>query len=99
MKDTPDQVEDGGDEEFAMTLLAIGESYWLYKGTDLLNDMLFGRGEYPFRVLCLKFRDHFGVNQHFGEAIPVGTFWRINPDVVARLRDDGLLIEIIPSDV
>lgn len=99
MRDTPDEGGGGNLPDFPMTLLAIGQSYWLYEGADLLNDMLFGRGTYPFKVRCLIFRDSFQVNRHFGQNIAIQTFWRINPDVIDRLRKDGLLTEIVPPDV
>lgn len=94
MRDTPDQHgHGGGDDDAPMTLLAVNQGYWLYKGEDLLKDMLFGRGAYPFKVRCLVFESAIELNRFTGE-ISVASLWRINPDIVGRLRTENLLIEI-----
>lgn len=87
----------GGDAP--MTLLAIGQGYWLYEGVDLLDDLLFGGGAYPFPVRCLCFKDNFGLKRHLGEDVQVMKLWRVNPDIVDRLRRDDLLIEIFPDAI
>lgn len=97
MRDT-EGTGDGGGDEPPMTLLAINGGYWLYEGEDLLNDVLFGRGAYPFRVRCVLFKDAFELRRVLGETFQVGTLWRINPDVVERLRREGLLDEVLASD-
>lgn len=98
MRDTDGKRDEGGDGEPRMTLLAINGGYWLYEGEDLLNDMLFGRGAYPFRVRCVLFKDAFELRGILGEQFQVGTLWRINPDVVERLRRDNLLVEVLATD-
>jgi hypothetical protein len=98
MRDTvPD---DGGknEDDVPMTILAVNGGYWLYEGEDLLNDLLFGRGAYPFSVRCVQFRDAIELRQFFGEAFSVSSLWRINPDVINRLRREGLLLEIAATD-
>jgi hypothetical protein len=98
MRDTNAERDDGFGQEPRMTLLAVGGGYWLYEGEDFLNDMLFGRGAYPFRIRCMMFRDAFELRAVFGETFSVATLWRINPDVIERLRRENLLIEVSPSD-
>jgi hypothetical protein len=99
MRDNPDQIRKGGGEGAPMTLLAVKRSYWLYEGDDLLNDMLFGRGAYPFKVCCLVFNDNFELNTYVGDTASVAMLWRVHPDIVDRVRADGLLIEIFKNDV
>lgn len=98
MRDTPDQNDGGGEDDCPMTLVAINEGFWLYEGDYLLNDLLFGRGAYPFKVRCVIFKDSFEMNQFFGEPVPIASFWRINPDVVDRLRLENLLVEVFPEE-
>lgn len=95
---TPGPAEGGDDDDVPMTLLAVSGGYWLYEGEDLLNDLLFGRGAYPFRVRCVHFKDSIEIRQFFGDGFVVTALWRINPDVVDRLRREGLLFDISPHD-
>jgi hypothetical protein len=98
MRDNPDQHGPDGNDDAPITLLAVNQGYWLYEGEDLLNDLLFGRGLYPFRVKCLRFSSTFELNRYTMGGISVATLWRINPDVIERLRRENLLIEIFPTD-
>lgn len=77
-----------------LTLLAVGGAYWLYEGEELLNDMLYQEGEYPFRVLCVAFADNIEVRRVCGADFHVSSLWRVNEEVVVRLRRQSLLIEI-----
>ncbi len=86
------------DDDVPMTVLAVLGGYWLYEGEDLLNDLLFGTGAYPFRVRCVHFKDAIELKQFFGDDFSIGSHWRINPDVIDRLRREGLLFEISPHD-
>jgi len=97
MRDTGPEG-DPGDDDVPMTVLAVGGCYWLYDGEDLLNDLLFGRGAYPFRVRCVHFKDAIELRQFFGDGFVVASLWRINPDVIERLRREGLLFDISPTD-
>ena len=95
--DTGDGIGDGA---APVTLLCLKGSYWLYQGEDLLNDLLFYRGSYPFRVRCVLFEDHFDLNRFAGaNTASLATMWRVNPDIVRRLRDEELLNEIFSTDV
>jgi hypothetical protein len=98
MRDTDVAGDRSLPEEPLMTLLAVGGSYWLYDGEEFLNDMLFGRGAYPFYVRCVMFKSAGEVRTTLGETYTLGTGWRINPDVVDRLRRENLLVEILPTD-
>ncbi len=100
MQDAADQTTETGEvhDDAPMTLLAVGQGYWLYEGVDLLNDMLFGQGAYPFKVKCYVFKDVFELNKFGGGSISVPSLWRITPDIVDRLREDKLLIEIFSPD-
>lgn len=100
MTEESEQTEDIGAGDAPVTLLCLNESYWLYQGEAFLNDMLFCRGAYPFQVRCVTFEDHFEMNRFAGSKdASVATMWRVNPDIVARLRKDELLIEIFSTDV
>jgi len=106
MPQNPDQsdgVADGvenGAGDAPVTLLCLKGSYWLYEGEDLLNDLLFCRGSYPFRVRSVLFEDHFELNRFVGSTeASLATMWRVNPDVVRRLREEELLNEIFSTDV
>jgi hypothetical protein len=81
-------------DEPRMTLLAVGGAYWLYEGDELLHDLLFQEGQYPFRVLCVSFTDDIEVRRVCGTDFHVSSLWRVNDDVVLRLRRQNLLIEI-----
>lgn len=81
-------------EEPRATLLAVSGAYWLYEGEELLNDMLYQEGEYPFRVLCVAFANTIELRRVCGADFDVTSLWRVNDDVVARLRRDNLVIEI-----
>lgn len=91
--------EDGDEDDgVPMTILAVNGGYWLYEGRELLDDMLFGSGAYPFRVRCVHFKDAIELRQFFGDEFSIASLWRINPDVIARLRREGLLFDISPQD-
>lgn len=99
MRDTTDDDgEDGGRDEIPMTLLVLSGSYWLYEGEALLDDLLYGTGKYPFPVRCVHFKDAFELKRFFGEEFQVSTLWRINPDIIERLRRESLLVEVSPDD-
>jgi hypothetical protein len=98
MRDNQDQHGPDGNDDAPITLLAVNQGYWLYEGEDLLNDLLFGRGLYPFRVKCLRFSSTFELNRYTKGGVSIVSLWRINPDVIERLRHENLLIEIFPTD-
>lgn len=88
--------DDGDDAELPMTLVSVLGSYWIYEGDDLLEDLLFGTGSYPFRVRCAFFKDNFELRRFFSGDFTVGTAWRINPEIIERLRREDLLVEVYP---
>jgi hypothetical protein len=47
----------------------------------------------------LVFEDLFALNRFAGKTVEVPSLWRINPDVVERLRQEELLIEVFSTDV
>lgn len=98
MRDTEATADRGGPDEPRVTLLAVNGSYWLYDGEDLLNDMLFGRGAYPFRVRCVMFQSAIEVRKILGEGFQIGSLWNINAEIVERLRRENLLVEVLPTD-
>lgn len=98
MRDNPDQHDPHGNEDAPMTLLAVNDGYWVYEGEEYLNDLLFGRGIYPFRVRCLQFESAFDLNRFTKESVSVANLWRVNPDVIERLRRENLLIETFPTE-
>jgi hypothetical protein len=97
MKDGPEQ--NGGEGEgFAMTLVSVNQGYWIHEGDDLLNDLLFCRGAYPFRVCVRVFEDTFGLNRYLSGDGSIATMWQVNPQIIERLRKEELLIEIFSTD-
>ncbi len=99
MRDTVNEGEPGDDDDgIPMTLLALNGNYWLYEGEELLNDLLFGTGDAPFLVRCVYFKDPIEVRKVFGADFVISTLWRINPDIIDRLRRDNLLVEEFLSE-
>jgi hypothetical protein len=99
MRDTTDQGREPEEEDdpIPMTLLAISGAFWLFEGEALLNDLLYGTGAYPFQVRCVHFKDAFELKRFFGDDFVVSKLWRINPDIIDRLRREHLLVEITPD--
>jgi hypothetical protein len=77
-----------------IVLLCIGQKYWLGQGEEWLNVLLAGGGTFPLPVLCVTFRDMFELSQFTGGQT-VADLWGINPDVVARLRSDNHLTDLV----
>lgn len=94
MKDENPSANDPIPEEPRATLLAVGGAYWLYEGEEFLNDMLYEEGAYPFRVLCVSFADNIELRRVCGADFHVSSLWRVNDEIVARVRRQNLLIEI-----
>lgn len=78
-----------------LVLLRANDTYWLYEGSEFLNALLFGRGEFPTPVECVNFSDAFQL-RIFLNGRPINDFWIINPDIVARLRRNDELIDVAP---
>ncbi|MFN3971480.1 MAG: hypothetical protein ACK4GO_13125 [Gemmobacter sp.] len=92
-------AQDGAaEDDVPMTLLVLGKEHWLYEGEELLNDVLTGTGRYPFSVRCVYFADIFELKEAFPTDFELKSLWRINPEVIARLRTEDLLIEVKFSD-
>ncbi len=83
-------------QEPRMVLLQIGETYWLSQGEEYLNPMLMGGGFFPTPVICYQFANHFALRAYLGADQSMTDFWGINPDIVARLRRDGHLLDCEP---
>lgn len=89
----PDMPRD--DDPFAgIVLLCIGEKYWLGQGDEWLQQLLTGEGDFPRPVLCVSCRDAFELGQFMGGS-NVAELWGINPEIVARLRRDGHLTDLV----
>lgn len=89
MRDTDDSREPE-----RMVLLQLNQSYWLYRGEEFLNEFLLGEGYFPAPVQVVVFADLFELRIFLGEDADISDFWGINPDIVERLRRDGILVEI-----
>lgn len=84
------------DEPFGgIVILCIGEKYWLGQGDEWLQPLLTGEGDFPRPVLCVSFRDTFELGQFMGEGPNVSDLWGINPEIVARLRRDRHLTDLV----
>jgi len=91
------EVEKEEDEDgIPMTVLAVTGSFWIYEGAELLHDVLFGTGRYPFPVRCAYYKDGIELRRFFGGDFSPGTLWRLNPDIIERLRRENLLVEVYP---
>jgi hypothetical protein len=85
-----------GDEPFAgIVLFRIGEKYWLGQGDEWLQQLLTGEGDFPRPVLCVAFKDNFELTQFAGGGSGVSDLWGINPEIVARLRRDNQLTDLV----
>lgn len=90
-------AEDEQDEDgIPMTILAVNGSFWIYEGVDLMDDLLYGTGRYPFPVRCAHYKDGIELRRFFGGEFSPGTLWRLNPDIIERLRRENLLVEVYP---
>ena len=98
MSDSVEDDDDGeeDDDGIPMTILAVGASFWIYEGTDLMDDLLYGTGRYPFPVRCAYYKDGIELRRFFGGEFSAGTLWRLNPDIIERLRRENLLVEVYP---
>lgn len=86
-------------EGIPMTVFAYMGNFWLYEGDHLLNDLLFGSGRGPFPVRLVHFKDRFELVRLLGPDFAIATRWRIHPDVMERVRRDGLLVEVHACDI
>lgn len=82
-------------EEIPIILIGIaGREFFLLHGEDHLDQVLLADGKFPKPVKCLNFGSRIEVKMLLGETVNVAAFWAIHPDIVARLRDAGDLVEI-----
>lgn len=86
-------------EGIPMTVFAFNGNFWLYEGDDLLDDLLFGRGRAPFPVRLVHFKDRIELARLLGPDFVITTHWRIHPDIMERVRRDGLLVDVYASDI
>ncbi|WP_375175993.1 hypothetical protein [Pseudooceanicola sp.] len=81
-------------EDYEIILIAVGEnSYYLFKGDEHLDQLLVADGEHPEPIYCLRFDTVIDVKLVLGDAVSIAQYWSVHPDIVARLRADGKLIE------
>ncbi len=84
----------GGGQEPEIVILGVdGESYYLYKGDDYLDQVLLVDGDFPKPVLCVNFESKFEVLRVMGEGFSLAKCWAVHPDIVQRLKDSDFLIE------
>jgi hypothetical protein len=97
MSDTVNEDDEEDEDGIPMTVLCVnGASYWVYEGVELLDDLLYGNGRYPFPVRCAYYKDGIELRRFFGDDFSPGSFWRLNPDIIERLRRENLLVEVYP---
>ncbi|GGM08446.1 hypothetical protein [Pseudooceanicola nanhaiensis] len=89
------ETDAGPDETFAITLIGLedGKHYFVYRGEEYLNQLMLTDGVYPTPVQCLHFHSQFDARMSLGQSVNVSRFWSLHPDIVARLRDTGTLVE------
>lgn len=81
-------------DDFEIVLIGIEEkSFFLYKGEGYINQLLMGDGDFPKPVRCLHFDSVLDVKLQIGVAVNTSQYWGIHPSIVARLRDNGEMIE------
>jgi len=102
MRDSSDENDDDGDRGGDgdsdgpaphITLIAIGETYWIYEGEEFLTPLIGGQGFVPLPVRCYIYADIIELRAHVGKNISLMDYWGLNPDVVDRLRRDNHLLE------
>ncbi|MGB8622538.1 MAG: hypothetical protein WCD16_06950 [Paracoccaceae bacterium] len=94
MRDTSQDDGKGGGPAPHVTLIGIGETYWLYSGEEFLTPLLSGDGFVPLPIHCYIYTDLVELRLHLGREILMTDYWGINPDVVDRLRRENHLLEI-----
>lgn len=94
MKDNVEEPHGGGDPEPEITLIAVGKhTYYIVEGEEHLDQMLLVEGDYPKPVLCIHFETAAEIAVAMGEQIDMSQYWRVHPEIVARLRATNVLIE------
>ncbi|MEM9247630.1 MAG: hypothetical protein AAGB05_02925 [Pseudomonadota bacterium] len=94
MKDTQEEPQGGGNEDPEITLIAVAnETFYIVEGEEHLDEMLIVDGTYPTPILMIHFDTVQDIHAKMGETINMAQYWTIHPKIIARLRDDKLLIE------
>lgn len=86
---------DSTDKDPEIVLAEAEGSFWLVNGEDHLDVMLEGPTGYPLPVGIIIFSSQAAMAQNFGPELPVTALWQVNPKVVARLRADNQVIELV----
>ena len=92
MADNSGGSGDGQEPEIIILAIA-GESFHLFKGDVLLDQVLLVDGEFPKPILCVNFDTRPDVLRVMGEGFSLSRCWAIHPDIVERLRESEYLIE------
>ncbi len=94
MKDTQEEPQGGGDSDPEITLIAVAnETFYIVEGVEYLDEILVVDGVYPSPILMIHFNTVQEIHAAMGETINMAQYWTIHPKIIARLRDDKLLIE------
>jgi hypothetical protein len=89
-------MQSTADDAPEVIIITVNDGYWLANGVVHLDAILMGGKPYPTPIRCVAFRDIF----HLRSYIPDGTegLWAIHPEIVARLRREGELVDETAAD-
>ena len=79
--------------EFEIIFIMIGESCYVYKGEQFLNQILLVDGVFPKPICCFFFETIILAKSVVGKNFSVVELWAIHPNIYERLNRSGWLIE------
>lgn len=84
---------DGDRFPHAVTIMLFNGRYFLIRGEEYINEVLRGEGGFPTPVACVTVTDFQTANAAVEDGKSMTDLWMINAHIVARLRNDGVLVE------
>jgi hypothetical protein len=94
----PEGMEPGGGDgpEDKIVLVTVNENHYLLEGEEHLNQLLLVDGTFPTPIRCMTFTDLFEARRILGDDINIPALWGIHPEIIARLRREGRILDIDP---
>jgi len=87
----PDAAQEPGEE--GISLIADGETHWLFEGEKYLSAMLANEGYYPTPVICYTYGSKFDLMKDLDEDVILNSLWAIHPGIIDRLKREDKFIE------
>ncbi|HEU0220841.1 MAG TPA: hypothetical protein VFR34_01335 [Paracoccaceae bacterium] len=86
-------MQDTAPEGPEIIIISMNQSYWLANGLVHLDAILMGGQPYPTPIRCVAFANLLHLQSYIPEG--TGNLWAIHPDIIARLRRDGEIVDEI----